>query len=154
MQLGMATRATFYFHKKQEKQGGTGTTERFDVRQANYHTRLRYRLLITNVLGFGISLLSCMNQMVTTVSRMLLEEREKEEAALKVIVDKQASAPSWWPTCRAAAGGGTHYERIRRAERIIARAESQVIKGKELLAKNQEATTNINIATSSAICDT
>lgn len=88
--------------------------------------------------------------MVTTVSPMLLEEREKEEAALKVIVDKQASAPSWWPTCRAASGGGSHYQRIRRAEKIIAREESQVIKGKEILAKNQEATANIT--TSSASC--
>lgn len=77
--------------------------------------------------------------MVTTVSRILLEEREKEEATLEAIVDKQASAPSWWPNCRAEVGGEAHYERIRRAERVITREESQVIKGKESLANSQEA---------------
>lgn len=80
-----------------------------------------------------------LNQMVATVSSMLLEEREKEEAALKVIVDKQASSPSWWPTSRAEVGPEAHYERIRRAEKVIAREESQVIKGRETVVRNQEA---------------
>lgn len=80
-----------------------------------------------------------MNQMVTTVSRMLLEEREKEEAALKAIIDKQASAPSWWPTSRGGMGGGSHYERIRRAEKILAREELQVVEGRGLVLKNHEA---------------
>lgn len=77
--------------------------------------------------------------MVTTVSRMLLEEREKEEAALKAIVDKQASAPSWWPTSRGESGGEAHYERIRRAEKVIAREETKVVERRRLALKNQEA---------------
>ncbi|CAM9750510.1 unnamed protein product, partial [Scytosiphon promiscuus] len=67
-------------------------------------------------------------EVVTTVSPMLLEEREKEEKALKSIADKQASAPSWWPSTRGASGRSAHEERIRRAEKIIAREESQVVK--------------------------
>lgn len=78
------------------------------------------------------------HQMVTTVSRMLLEEREKEEAALNAIVDKRASAPSWWPASRGAMGGESHYERIRRAEKILAREESQVVEGRGLALKNQD----------------
>lgn len=77
--------------------------------------------------------------MVTTVSRVLLEKREKEEAALKAVVDQQASAPSWWPTCRGAMGGESHYERIRRAEKVLAREESQVFEGRGIFLKNQEA---------------
>lgn len=69
--------------------------------------------------------------MATTVSPMLLEEREKEEAALKAVVDKQASAPSWWPTTLGAMGGDAHYQRIRRAEKVIAREEAQVIRDRE-----------------------
>ncbi|CAM9395725.1 unnamed protein product, partial [Ectocarpus sp. 6 AP-2014] len=70
-------------------------------------------------------------EMATTVSPMLLEEREKEEAALKAVVDKQASAPSWWPTTLGALGGDAHYQRIRRAEKVIAREEGQVIRDRE-----------------------
>lgn len=75
-----------------------------------------------------------MNQMVTTVSPMLLEEREKEEKALQSIVDRQASAPSWWPSTRGMPGRDAHDNRIRRAEKIISREESQVIKGRESLS--------------------
>lgn len=78
--------------------------------------------------------------MVTTVSRMLLEEREREEAALKAVLDKRASAPSWWPTSRGATGGESHYERIRRAEKVLAREELQVVEGRgSVLNKGQEA---------------
>lgn len=70
---------------------------------------------------------------------MLLEEREKEEAALKCVVDKQGSAPSWWPTSRGAMGGESHYERIRRAEKVLAREESQVVQGRGFALKIQVA---------------
>lgn len=71
---------------------------------------------------------------------MLLEERQKEEAALKAIAHKQASAPSWWPTSRGGMGGESHYERIRRAEKILARNETEVTErvGNSFRKKNQE----------------
>ncbi|CAM9824083.1 unnamed protein product, partial [Ectocarpus sp. 4 AP-2014] len=70
-------------------------------------------------------------EMATTVSPMLLEERGKEEAAMKAVVDKQASAPSWWPTALGALGGDAHYQRIRRAEKVIAREEARAIRDRE-----------------------
>lgn len=60
-----------------------------------------------------------------TVCALLLKEREKEEAFLKAILDKQAAAPSWWP----AAGGAMteeHYGRIRRAEKTLLREERNI----------------------------
>lgn len=60
-----------------------------------------------------------------TVSALLLKEREKEEASLKAILDKQAAAPSWWP----GAGGAMtkeHYGRIRRAEKTLLREECNI----------------------------
>ncbi|CAM9468709.1 unnamed protein product, partial [Ectocarpus sp. 13 AM-2016] len=70
-------------------------------------------------------------ELATTVSPMLMEEREKEEAALKAVVDKQASAPSWWPTALGALGGDAHYQRIRRAEKVIVREEASAIRDRE-----------------------
>lgn len=85
-------------------------------------------------------------QMVTTVSRMLLEEREKEEAALEAIVDKQASAPSWWPASRGAMGGESHFQRIRRAEKILAREELQVVEGRGLPSSQEPRGTRSDLA--------
>lgn len=79
--------------------------------------------------------------MVTTVSPMLLAEREKEENALKSIVEKQASAPSWWPSTRGMSGRDVHEERIRRAQKIIARNELQVVKGRESAVSNRDLST-------------
>lgn len=65
------------------------------------------------------------HQTVTTVSPALLEERKKEEADLKVVVDKQAAAPSWWPAAKGAMSD-EHYGRVRRGEKILLREERQV----------------------------
>lgn len=66
------------------------------------------------------TVISMTAQIVETISPMLLRQREEEEAALKSILDRQASVPSWWP---AAQGSMTedHYRRIRRAEKVLLR---------------------------------
>lgn len=112
-------------------------TRRNGLMRHKQAVRVSPSVLIDHLLVFNFASLD-LNQTATTVSQVLLEEREREEAALKVILDKQASVPSWWPTCRAAVGGEVHYERIRRAEKSIAREEWQLIKGKETLAKTKQ----------------
>lgn len=64
--------------------------------------------------------------MVTTTSPMLVEEREKEEEALKAVLDKQSAAPSWWPAAQGIMGE-SHYARIRKAEKFIIREERRVV---------------------------
>ncbi|CAM9544232.1 unnamed protein product, partial [Laminaria digitata] len=65
-------------------------------------------------------------EMVTTTSPMLVEEREKEEEALKAVLDKQSAAPSWWPAAQGIMGE-SHYARIRKAEKFIIREERRVV---------------------------
>lgn len=58
--------------------------------------------------------------MVCTVSTTLLQQRRAEEADLEATLQKQASAPSWWPATRGVMSE-KHYRRIRQAEKRVLR---------------------------------
>lgn len=66
--------------------------------------------------------------MVTTVSPLLAEERQKEEEALRAVLDKQSASPSWWPAAQGTMSE-SHYARIRKAEKFLVREERRVKAG-------------------------